>query len=118
MKTTILDTDFIINCIKNKIDIETSIKTALTDKTEICIIDKTLEELKNKPLEKLATKFISKFKIIKTKNDKTVDNLIMDLVKNNQKIIVATQDKNLKEKLKNRKIPVITIRQQKYLILT
>jgi rRNA-processing protein FCF1 len=32
--------------------------------------------------------------------------------------MVATQDKKLKEKLKKARIPVITIRQQKYLIIT
>ena len=116
MKTVILDTDFIINSVKNKIQIEASIKQLLPFRVEISILDQTLEELKNKPLENLAKKSISKFKIIKTTKDKKVDDLILNLPKTG--LIVATQDKKLKEKLKKGKIPVITIRQQKYLILS
>lgn len=115
MKTIILDTDFIINIIKNKIDL--SLKEHFPYKVEIAVIDKTLEELKNKPYEDLARKIIKDFHIIKTKKDKQVDKLILSIIKENKDIIVATQDKKLKEKLKKGKIPIITIRQQKYLFI-
>ena len=108
----ILDTDFILTALKYKIDIISQIKN-LNLNYKIYIIDQTLNELKNKPLEKLAKQFIKKINIIKTKRNKIVDDLILE----QKNIIVATQDKALKEKLKKHKIPIITIRQKKYLIL-
>ena len=108
----ILDTDFIITCLKNKIDILEQFKN-LNLSHKVYIIDQTINELKNKPLEKLALKFIKNLNIIKTKKDNIVDNLILK----QKNIIVATQDKDLKEKLKKAKIPIITLRQKKYLIL-
>ena len=117
MKTIILDTDFILNSIKNKIEIETSIKKICPYSIQLSILDKTLDELNNKPLSNIAKNLISKFHIIKTNKNNTVDDLILNYVKNNKNIVIATQDKNLKEKLKKGKIEIITIRQQKYLIL-
>ena len=117
MKTIILDTDFIINAVKYKISLESSIKEISPEKCIIAIIDKTLDELKNKPFEKLSKELIAHLNIIKTKKDKTVDELILGLYKENRDIIVATQDRELKEKLKKGRIPIITIRQQKYLVL-
>ena len=114
-KTVILDTDFIINIVKNKIEL--SIKEKFPFPVEISILDKTLEELKNKPYEKLALHLIKDFKIIKTKKDDTVDNLILALIEKGKSLIIATQDKKLKEKLKKGKVPIITIRQQKYLFI-
>ncbi len=115
MKLIILDTDFILNSVKNHIDIENSIKQLCPYKVEISYLDKTLDELKNKSLEKLAKKVIEKFSIIITKRDKLVDDLILELVQKNKNIIIATQDKKLKEKLKKGKICILTIRQQKYI---
>jgi len=114
MKTIILDTDFIINTVKNHIDLETSIKPLFLSKVEIVYLDKTLDELENKPFENIAKKLIEKLKRIETKRDKSVDELILDLAKQKKDIIVATQDKKLKEKLKKAKIQTITIRQQRY----
>jgi rRNA-processing protein FCF1 len=106
---TILDTDFLINVIKNKVNIEEIRNPA--------IIDKTIDELKkvDNPNSKLATKLIKlkKFKVIKTKKDKIVDDLILE--KASKEDIVATQDKKLKKLLKDKQIKVITIRQKKYL---
>jgi len=106
---TILDTDFLINVIKNKVNIEEIRNPA--------IIDKTIDELKkvDNPNSKLATKLIKlkKFKVIKTKKDKIVDDLILE--KASKEDIVATQDKKLKQRLKDKQIKVITIRQKKYL---
>jgi len=107
---TILDTDFLINIIKYKINIE-EIKNPT-------IIDKTIDELEkvNNPNAKTAIKLIEikKFKIIKTEKDKIVDKLILGNVKEGD--IVATQDRKLKKELKEIGIKVITIRQKKYLL--
>ncbi len=117
MKVLILDTDFILNSVKNHIDIELSIKPIFQEKLQISYLDKTLDELKNKPLESLAKKAIKKFDIIKTNKDKPVDGIILELIEKDKSVIVATQDKGLKEKLKKAKIQTITIRQQKYITL-
>jgi len=117
MKTIIVDTDFIINALKSKIELEYSLKELFPYKVEITLLDKTLEELQNKPYGKLAKRLLSGFRIIKTSKEKTGDELLLELVQKNKNIIVATQDKKLKEKLKKGKIPIITIRQKKYLIV-
>jgi rRNA-processing protein FCF1 len=112
----ILDTDFLVNSIKFKIDIISKIKEDFPKKT-ITIIDKTLDELEN--LNNLNSKAaiklikIKKIKIIKTKKDKIVDNLILEQVKKED--IVATQDRKLKKELKEKNIKTITIRQKKYI---
>jgi rRNA-processing protein FCF1 len=112
----ILDTDFLVHSIKYKVDITTKIKENYPRKT-IAIIDQTIDELKkvNNINAKTALKLIKlkKFKMIKTKKDKIVDKLILDLAKKTD--IVATQDKNLKKTLKNKGIKTITIRQKKYI---
>lgn len=106
---TILDTDFLVNIIKNRINIE-EIKNPH-------IIDKTIDELEkiNNQNSKTALKFIEikKFKIIKTKKDKIVDDLILENV--SKEDIIATQDKKLKKQLKEKQIKTITVRQKKYI---
>ena len=92
---------------------------------ELYIIDKTFDELekiittgKNKAAARFALKFIEKtqFNIIKTEiNKNNVDKEILALDEGN--IIVATQDKDLKKKLKEKRIPVIIVRQKNHLIL-
>ncbi len=113
MKKVILDTDFIITALKNKIHIFEQLKSLLNIKYKVYIIDKTIQELENKPQEKLAKILIKKLNIIKTKGNEKVDYYLAK----QKNSIVATQDKELKEKLKNQKIPIITIRQKKYLKL-
>lgn len=114
MKTIILDTDFILTSVKYKINIEEQLRSLCDFNFNISYLDKSLDELKNKPNEKLAKTMISNFNIIKTSRNKPVDELIIKISNNNT--IVATQDKELKEKLKKGKIAVITIRQKKYLV--
>ena len=106
---TILDTDFLINVIKNKVNIE--------EITNPCIIDKTIEELESirNSNAKAALKLIEikKFKVIKTKKDKIVDDLILEEA--TKEDIVATQDKKLKKQIKEKQIKTITVRQKKYI---
>ena len=117
MKTIILDTCFILTALKYKIDIVSEIKNLLDENFQLKIIDKTIKELKGKKLENLAKTFLQKNQISKilTTQQKNVDSLILSNLK--KSTIVATQDKNLKEKLKKRKMPTITIRQKRYLII-
>jgi len=114
-KKIILDTDFLLMSLKFRVDLISEINRVCDFNYKICIIDKTIDELKNKKFEKLALGLIKRFEIINTKKDKIVDDLILELKDDN--IIVATQDKEFKKKLKREKIPIITIRQKKYLMI-
>lgn len=111
MKTIVLDTDIILEAAKNRIDIKVELDRIIDYNYEICVLDKTLEELKGKKFEKLASGLIQGFRVIKTSMDKPVDELLLEL----NDVVIATQDRELKEKLKNRNIAVITIRQKKFL---
>ena len=111
MKRIVLDTDFILEALKNRIDVKVELARIMDYNYEICVLDRTLDELKGKKGEKLARTFIESLKIIETSRDKSVDELLFGL----NDIIVATQDRELKEKLKNRDIAIITIRQKKFL---
>ena len=51
---------------------------------------------------------------IKTKKDRIVDVLILNIV-NKDEYIVATMDAELKRELKEKGVPVVVIRQKKYL---
>jgi hypothetical protein len=119
MKTIILDSNFLMIPFQFKIDIISEINRICNFKYELKIIDKTIDELENlnKKEAKAALKLIENKKIRKivTKKDKIVDDLILELTDKN--IIVATQDKELKRKLKDKNTPIIVLRQKKYLKL-
>ncbi|MBN1644871.1 nucleotide-binding protein [Candidatus Woesearchaeota archaeon] len=124
MKRIILDTDFLMHCAANKVDYIEELRRICDFKYQTYIIDKTLDELdniiekkkgKHKFNAKLAKLILNKKKIsqIKTKKHKIVDKLILENTKKNT--IVATMDANLKRVLKRKGIPVIVLRQRKYL---
>lgn len=107
-------------------DIFSEIKRIADFNYELCIIDKTIDELKgiikdkgqkakNKFAAKIALQLIrlKKVKNIKTKDNKTVDDLILDIV--NKNYIVATSDKVLKQKLRQKKITLIILKNKRYL---
>lgn len=117
MKDIILDTNFLISAIKFKIDIKGELTRICPFMFRICILDKILLELKKlTESEKtrlealLALKFTSIYHLIRTQADKSVDESLIELSKY-KSIIIATNDKELKEKLSS---PVIVIRNKKY----
>ncbi len=125
MKKIILDTDFLIHCAKFKIDYTAELTRILDFKFEAVIIDKTLDELdgviersrgKEKDAAKLAKTVLKHKNIeqVKTKKDRIVDVLILNIV-NKDDYIVATMDAELKRELKEKGVPVVVIRQKKYL---
>ena len=114
-----MDTSFILTCLEFKIDLVQELNSTLEETYSIFYIDKTIKELKNKPLEKLAIEILKRIKAkpIKTIKDLNVDSLLISHAEANPDDIIATQDKKLKEKLKKRNIRLITIRQKRYLKL-
>jgi hypothetical protein len=126
MQNIVLDTNFIVTAYKVKIDIFTEFKRVLDFKYQFYIIDKTMDELetlinKGSLTDKIGAIIGKQYlkrkniKIIKTAKDNYVDELILAL--NPNTFIIATQDKELKKKLKNKKFKILTIRQKKHIVL-
>lgn len=115
MKKIILDTNFLLTALKFKVDIFSELDRICNFNYKVGILDKSLEELKRKKLEKLALEYIKKkgIDIIKTKDNKIVDDLLLEF----NDSIIATQDKKLKEKLKKKKIKRIILKKRKFLVL-
>jgi len=125
MHRVVLDTNFLIIALKFRIDIFQELSRVLDVRFDVYILDKTINELEkliNKPKVNqftinLVKSFIKRknIKILRTSRNGYVDDLILSLKPGN--LIVATQDKELKRKLKEKNIPIIIIRQKKYLEL-
>ncbi|MBW2992085.1 nucleotide-binding protein [Candidatus Woesearchaeota archaeon] len=118
----ILDTNFLMAIAQFKIDIFSEIDRIADFKYEICILDKTIDELnniietqkgKNKQAAKLALAITKSHPIrqIKTGKGKT-DDLLVKLA--NKQTIIATQDRLLRKRIKTK---IIGIRQKKYLYI-
>ncbi len=126
----ILDTNFLLIPGDKGVDIFSEIERIMSEPYELCVLDKTVEEL-NSLVEKSSKKkegFNAKLGIIllKQKNLKTLksfsgeyaDRAIFDYAeKNSEKVIVATQDKGLKDRLEKIPVRIIQLRQEKYLVL-
>ena len=112
MKTIILDTNFLIDCVKYKIDLFTEINRICSFDYKLAVLSSTILELERlKPTSlNLIKKFIEKMEVIRSEG--YVDKILIDL--SNKDIIIATHDQELKRRLKG---PVIIIRQKKYLEL-
>ncbi len=127
MHKVILDTNFVLNCVKFKIDLFPELRRILNVNYRVYVIDKTLEELskiaglgkiKDKEAARLAKLLIEKkVNVIKTNGKKHVDALILE-ASDKSDTFVATQDKKFKDKLNKKWIPVIIIRQKKYLTMS
>ena len=114
MLTIIIDTDFLLDCLRWRIDINKELTRILDEPFTMTILSNTINELTGKKDGKLAKAYAEKFCTIQeTNNKEPFDYIIMD----QPKTWVATQDKHLKEKLKKEGFGIITIRQQHYLMI-
>jgi len=117
MKTILIDTNLLIECAQHKIDIQKELDRILDYSYEIAILDRTLEELekiasqktKEGQAAKLARTILmtKKITIIPTSGGHTDKRLIEKADENH---IIATMDREIKQKLKQKKQPVIIIR--------
>ena len=109
----LLDTNFVLTCVKQKIDFVNLINEIIDEKIEWIIPDEVITELKDlstrknlkgkdKDSAKLSIELINMIhpEIISIKH-KNVDQGIVDYIKD-KNIILATLDKELKKKVKNR----------------
>ena len=127
MKTIILDTNFLVDCLAWKVDFFREIERICTFTYELKVIDKTLDELDkiiatakddSKIGAKLAKQVIAKrlVGVILTDEKGYTDTIILKLA-DKDTTVVATQDQGFKRRLKAKNIPTIIIRQKKYLQL-
>ena len=126
----ILDTNFLLMPGEHGVDIFSEMKRILSEPYELCILDKTEQELK-KIVDKERQKksgFNAKlgYIMIKQKGLKTIQSsspeyadeaIIKYASKNPGKTIVATQDKELREKLGKIPVRTVVLRQKRYLEL-
>ena len=114
MKKVILDTNFILTCVKQKIDffeyLEIQGFRILIPKEvigEIENIAKSNKKLRFKGDAKLALKLLKKNKFNKIFIDsKNVDIGIIDFAKDDSEIIIGTLDARIKKKAKNQKLVI------------
>jgi len=126
----ILDTNFLLIPRQFNVNIFAEIDRIMNVPYKLCIIDKSIEELnkisvlgkqKDVNATKLAVALIGS--LIKQKSLKTitsspelsVDDTIVKIA--NKKVYIATQDKELKKRVKEKKAKVITLKQKKYLVI-
>lgn len=110
MKKIIIDTNFLLTCSKQKIDLFEFLNN---DGFEILIPKQVILELENLAIKKgkdnlsaaLSLKIIEKnnFTLIDIPG-KTVDNGIINFSKRNKDILVATLDKEIQKKINNKKL--------------
>lgn len=118
MKTVLLDTDFLLDALRWRVDVVEQICQLLDEKITFCVFDSTFRELKGKSGEKLVATYLAQHQVNTLQSDdRAVDDLALEVASNDLgSVFVATQDKLLKEKLKKRGIPILTIRQKRRVI--
>lgn len=123
MKTIILDTNFLLAITELRLDVFTEIDRACDVPYQLCILDRTKEELetfiKGPSLSKrraslMALQLLDKkrVQVLKTQGSQHVD----DILATQKNAIIATVDRALRKRLQAQKIPVLTIRQKKYIV--
>jgi rRNA-processing protein FCF1 len=130
VKKIILDTNFLLIPEQFNVDIFSEIDRISNFKYKLLVFDRIIGELENitriqrrkySKAAKLALQLIKskKYKIFikRTDSSKSVDNLILDFAVKEGDCIVATQDVLLKQELKKKKVPIITLTQKNYVKL-
>jgi len=122
----LLDTNFLLIPSQFKVDIFSEIERIMYEPYKIYILEQTIDELKkiikeqkgkHREAANLALKLIKQkdLNTIKNFSKDSVDDIILDIV--DSSYIVATQDKELKKVLKEKKIKIIALRAKKYLVI-
>lgn len=124
MKTILLDTNFLVDCVKNKVDIWRELDRILPHSFLVGIVDRTMDELdvvinkkgKEGEAAKLAkTILLTKHVTIYPTDGGHTDTLLLKKADENH--LIATNDGGLKKKLKAKKQNVIILRAKKKLEL-
>jgi len=126
MPKIILDTNFLLIPIQFNVDIFAELDRINPNNAEICVLDLTMQELnkiketgntQDKTAAKVATGLIKQkhLKVVRSSFKNSVDDTIVETAQKGD--FVATQDKGLKQKLKAKKIGIITLKDKSHLII-
>ncbi|MBU1199241.1 MAG: hypothetical protein KKF46_04390 [Nanoarchaeota archaeon] len=127
-KIVIIDTNFLLIPGQFKVDIFTQINDLVMEPHEMCIVDRTIGELnKLTVVGKEKDRFAAKLALVLTiqKNlktlrsfgsNKSVDDIIVK--KSDCNTFIATQDKALRQRVREKGAKIIGLRQKKYLVIT
>lgn len=118
MKTVVMDTNFLIEVVKNRIDLRKELDRIMEFPYKTAVIEGTIRELEKIGKHAGRDGERAKYAISIAKNSEKIESG-EDVDKELEKIededmIIATQDRELKRKLKTR---IIVVRQKKYLQL-
>lgn len=114
----LIDTSFILDCIKYKIDMLTELRRIIQTSFTLAAPQDIIKELKKSKQQKLAISLLDHLNIaFFTSAGNTVDDQLLSYALE-KKAIVATQDRKLKEKLKKAGLEVLTIRKKSHFLLT
>lgn len=112
MLTVILDTNFLLYAARYKIDLQAELSRIINEPFMIAVLDKTFDELNGKKDAELAINLAKKFAVLHSGNG-NVD----DILAGEENAVIATQDKELKARLKQKGLKIVVIRQKNHLEL-
>lgn len=114
----LLDTNFILSCINQKIDFISYANMLIQEKIEFLLPEEILEEIqilskrkgeriKDKQSARIALELVklSNFKKINL-NNQNVDDGIVNYLKNNKNIVLASLDKVLRSRVRNKTLTI------------
>ena len=131
-RTIILDTNFLLIPAQAGVDIFTEIERICTFPHQVVVLESSVKELetiqktakkgKDKDAAKLALQLVEAKAETQNINrvasaEAYVDKAILDLASKDKDLIIATQDAELKQKLKGKGNSLIIMRQQTHLVL-
>lgn len=120
MKKVVMDTNFVMEVVKSKIDLKKELDRVLDFPYRLFIVEGTINELKNianeqkgreRKFAKLALGMVKDISSLEAEGN-YVDEKLLKI--SGKDTIIATQDKGLKRKIKGN---LITVRQRRYLTL-
>ncbi|MFH0869654.1 MAG: nucleotide-binding protein [archaeon] len=126
-KKLILDTNFLLIPGQFMVDIFTELEKVMQEPYELCMVEKSLDELKKLTLTgKEKDRFAAKLAVVLigqkdlkrlpcSKGDNSVDDIIVSYA--GKDTFVATEDRILRRRLKEKGSGVIGLRQGKYLVV-
>jgi len=122
MRKVLLDTNFLIDLGRFGISID-EIDRVLSERYELCVTNSVMNELKTiagtqqeeGKFAKLALMILDLRKARVLQSDKTADEAMVEIAGNERDAIVATDDTELKKRLKAGGVRVISIRAKKKL---
>ncbi|MBR9690526.1 hypothetical protein GOV08_02465 [Candidatus Woesearchaeota archaeon] len=124
MKRIFLDTNFLLIPAQLKVDIFAEIARVADFDYQLCVLEQSIDELKKmiatqkgktKDFARIALQMIKQKSLYITPFSKSggVDDILVEL--SDEKTVVATQDKELKKRIKEKGSNIITLKNKKYL---